>query len=339
MLFALDDDTVERPMGQSVTSEDASTQAETSTPYIFTDWLPWYQGIDRAVGTSDLAFDTALPVARKQNVNVLRIDLQNSGVSFCTTPAGGMYQTIGDTVTGFLSANPTVMVAINANFSWYDTDAVGGNFALMGLAVSQGNVVCDPRIPAPQPTPKQTADVPNDTYAGAMAMLISQENGVTFQRVTQADPNWPSDTYTAIAGSPNPGEGWPPQPYVPGQPLLLVDNGVNQATPEACPTERIAGRTAVGASADGQYLYLVTLDGCENAAWPNGGAFYDIAQWLIIAGASTGLNLDGGGSTAMACRDSNNNPILMNVPYGAESLPGVQRAVGNFFGVITQPLS
>ncbi|MFG2396940.1 phosphodiester glycosidase family protein [Streptomyces lydicus] len=77
--------------------------------------------------------------------------------------------------------------------------------------------------------------------------------------------------------------------------------------------------------------------GCENAAWPNGEAFYDIAQWLIIAGASTGLNLDGGGSTAMACRDSNNNPILMNVPYGAESFPGVRRAVGNFFGVITQP--
>ncbi|MFH8680336.1 phosphodiester glycosidase family protein [Streptomyces lydicus] len=326
-------------MDQAVTSADLSTQMSTATPYLFTDWQPWYQGVCRAVGTADLAFDTALPVARKQNVNVVRIDLQNANVSFCTTPAGGKYQTLGDTVTGFLSANPTVMVAINANFSWYDTDVTGGNFSLMGLAISHGNVVCDPRVPAPQPTPQLTADVPNQNYAGAMAMLISQGNEVTFQLVTEADPHWPSGTYTAIAGSPNPGAGWPPQLYQPGQPLLLVDNGVNMATPSACPSERVAGRTAVGVSADGQYLYLVTLDGCENAAWPNGGAFYDIAQWLIIAGAAKGLNLDGGGSTAMACRDGNDNPILMNVPYGAESFPGVQRAVGNFFGVITQPLS
>ncbi len=326
-------------MGQTVTGEDSSMPVQTSTPYVFSNWQPWYQGIDRAVGTADLAFDADPPVARKQNTNVLRIDLTNKGISFYTTPKGGLYQTVGDTVTGFLTANPAVTVAINANFSWYDSDDIGGNFSLMGLAISQGNVVCDPTVPAPQPNPSQNADVPDSTYAGAMAMMISQKNEVTFQIVAKYDnPVWRSGTYTAIAGSPNPGAGWPPQLYASG-PLLLVDNGVNQATPQACPVEKIAGRTGVGLSADGQYLYLVTLDGCENAASHYGGGFYDIAQWLIIAGANQGLNLDGGGSTAMACRDSDNSPVLMNVPYGAEAFPGVQRAVGNFFGVAAQPLS
>jgi len=329
-------------MDQAVAAQYGSTQK--STPYIFTAWTPLYKGVDRAMGTADLAFDTSPSVQRKQYVNVLRVDLHHPDVSFLTTPKGGPYQTIGATVTGFLTAQPTVMVAINANFSWYDSDVVGGNFALMGLAVSQGAVVCDPTQPAPQPgtSPLTLADVRDSSDAGAMAMTISktglQHNVVQFQLVTAQNPEWPEGTHTAIAGSSNPGAGWPPQPASPG-PLLLVKDGVNQATAQADPQERIAGRTAVGASRDGQYLYMATLDGCENAGWPYGGAFYDIAQWLIIAGAYQGLNLDGGGSTAMACRDVGAGPILMNIPYGAEALPGVQRAVGNFFGVVTAPLS
>ncbi|MFK0258254.1 phosphodiester glycosidase family protein [Streptomyces sp. NPDC090445] len=228
------------------------------------------------------------------------------------------------------------MVAINANFSWPNPAQAGDTFALMGLAVSQGNVVCDPTKPAP---PGQTqADVRDQGDAGAMAMWITQGNKVTFQVVTQKDSTvLPPDAYTAIAGSPQPAGGWPPQVHVEG-PLLLVDNGVNCGTPQSSPGEEIAARTAVGLSADEQFLYLVTLDGNEQAKWHYGGGFYDIAQWLIIAGANTGLNLDGGGSTTMACRDGDNSPILMNVPYGTEATPGVLRVVGNYFGVVSQPL-
>jgi hypothetical protein len=333
----------------------ASNSTQIRTPYIFSEWQPWYQGVDRAVGTADLAFDCAppsfsTPVIRKQNVNALRIDLKNPAVSFLTTPSappGSPCQTIGATITGFMAAEPTVMAAVNANFSWYDTDTVGGNFSLMGLAVSQGQVVCDPMEPAPQPgTTPTDPDVPDRTYAGAMAMMITQANEVTFQLVTKADPVDLPGCYTAVAGSPQPVPtgGWPPQLTVAG-PLLLVSDGSNQGKPQQVPAEEVAGRTAVGLSADGQYLYLVTLDGCEKAGYQNGegsyqygGGYYDIAQWLIIAGAYAGLNLDGGGSTAMACRDGNGDPVLMNVPYGGEQYPCVQRAVGNYFGVVTQPL-
>ncbi|WP_371502565.1 phosphodiester glycosidase family protein [Kitasatospora sp. NBC_00374] len=337
-------------MDQAVTDRGTSTQAQTSTPYVFSDWQPWYVGVDRAVGTADLAFDAVpsvltAPVARKQYVNVLRVDLTNQNVSFCTTPKGGSYQTCGDTITGFLSKETDVMVAINANFSWYDDDVANGNFSLMGLAISKGSVVCDPTQPAPPLM--QGADVRDQNDVGAMAMMISEGNAVTFQLVTQDNPADLSNAYTAIAGSPQPasvqssGNSWPPQEQVEGQPILLVDNGVNQARPEQCPVEEIAGRTAVGLSADNQYLYLVTLDGCENAAWHYGGGYYDIAQWLIIAGASTGLNLDGGGSTAMACSVVDGGPVLMNIPFGKETqgTAGTQRAVGSFFGVVTQRLS
>jgi hypothetical protein len=333
-------------MKQATTTveEPTSTPAPTSTPYLFSQWQPWYVGIDRAVGTADLAFDfpspvLAAPVPRKQYVNALRIHLVEENISFYTTPPGGEYQTLGQTVTGFLNSAGAVQVAINANFSWYDSDTVNGNFSLFGLAVSQGKIVCDPSRPAPQPQPTDAADVPDLTDTGSMAMMITNDNVVTFQVVTQAEPGTQPDTFTAIAGGPQPmAPGWPPQKAEVG-PIFLVDQGFTQTTPHASPTEGIAARTAVGLSVYGQYLYLVTLDGCENAAWPSGGGYHDIAQWLTIAGAYTGLNLDGGGSTTMACRDSNNNPVLMNVPFGNEANPGTQRPVGNFFGVITQPLS
>ncbi|TYC66431.1 phosphodiester glycosidase family protein [Streptomyces sp. CB01881] len=345
MLSSPADDTTEDPMERIATAEEAltTTRTQTSTPFVFSGWEPWYQGIDRAVGTADLAFDTdpptfPAPVARRQYANALRIGLGNPCVSFYTTPAGKEPQTTaGETITAFLDSAPAVVAAVNANFSWpYPADP-GDTFALMGLAVSQGNVVCDPTRPAP---PGQTqADVRDQGDTGAMAMWITQANEVTFQVVTAQDgPTLPPGAYTAIAGGPQPADGgWPPQAHLPG-PLLLVDNGVNTGTPEATPCEKIAARTAVGLSADKQFLYLVTLDGNEEASWPYGGGFYDIAQWLIIAGADTGLNLDGGGSTAMACRDSNNSPVLMNVPYGTEAGPGVQRVVGNYFGVVSQPL-
>lgn len=351
MLLDLNFSTTGGPVDQPVTSESAPAQAQTATPYIFSDWCPLYQGIDRAVGTADLAFGVVPPVARKQYVNALRIDLTCPGVSFYTTPPapeGSPCQTIGNTVTGFLSASPAAMVAVNANFSWYDNDDVSGNFSLMGLAVSLGTVVCDPTRPAPRPPcvpPTQSADVPDATYAGAAAMLISQQNAVTFCVVTQENsPAGPPEAYTAIAGSPQPvsqplpDESWPPQKQVAG-PLFLVEDGVNQASPEESPAEEVAGRTGAGLSADGRYLYLVTLDGCEKAAWRYGGGYYDVAQWLIIAGAGTAINLDGGGSAAMACSDSSIGPVLMNIPFGDELTAGCQRAVGNFFGVTARRLS
>jgi hypothetical protein len=59
-------------------------------------------------------------------------------------------------------------------------------------------------------------------------------------------------------------------------------------------------------------------------------------------GISNAINLDGGGSTAMARSDldKEDTPVvtLINVPYGDEHTPGLQRVVGNYLGISAAPL-
>ncbi len=123
------------------------------TRYLLSDWQPLYQGIDYASGAAVQGLDVALPTTRIQHVNILRVHLSVPGISFFTTPRGNQLgQTVGQTISGFLKAQPAPCVAINANYWWSDTGQAGGNFSLFGLAMSQGEVVCDPIKPAPPPS-------------------------------------------------------------------------------------------------------------------------------------------------------------------------------------------
>jgi hypothetical protein len=100
----------------------------------------------------------------------------------------------------------------------------------------------------------------------------------------------------------------------------------------------IAARTAVGLSQDKRYLFLLTIDGVEDLGMRYGATFYDVGQWLLIAGAYGGFTLDGGGSTAMAMMalqsDNAFLPTLMNVPHGSETTPYFMRSNDQFFGVV-----
>jgi hypothetical protein len=285
----------------------------------------------------------APPGTRLQNVNVARIYLRQPGIAFYTTPASDpnhqiQGQTLGATCTCFLQDNPTVMLAINANFSWYECDEPGQSFALFGLAISNGDVVSDPSLPAWRPgTPTELADVPDETYAGPVALLITPDNRAHIQMVTAAQPCDLTPYETAVAGGVNPPGGWPPQQpmYGPPTPQQVLVDGDNRG--EVPPKEPLAGRTGVGLSADGLNLYLLTIDGQESQ--PDYGAyFYDLGAWLQLAGAFNGFALDGGGSTTMARRDRFGVPILVNQPHGTETSAVVERVVGNFFGVIALPV-
>lgn len=323
--------------------------SQQTTSYLLSDWQSLYQGVDYASGAAVNALDVYPAVTRIQHVNVLRIQLSAPGVGFFTTPKGDQFaQTVGQTITGFLTSHPSLRVAVNANLSWFDVDQPGGNFSLLGLAMSQGKVVCDPTKPAPQPTPTTEPDVPDQTYAGAMALLITEDNQVSFQLATAENPVDTSGYYTAIAGSNNSPPGWPPQkPYVAASPLL-IDSTHLLVTPSADPPEGVAGRTGAALSYDGQSLYLLTIDGREGNDPPYGGSFYDLARWFQLVsdadpGISNALNLDGGGSTVMARSDLDENGepyvTLISVPYGDEHTPGLERVVGNFLGVSAAPLA
>ena len=72
-------------------------------------------------------------------------------------------------------------------------------------------------------------------------------------------------------------------------------------------------RTAVGYSADQKYLYFIVIDGRQKG-YSIGATLEDVGKALKHFGASDGLNLDGGGSTTMAFRGADGEPIVVNRP-------------------------
>jgi hypothetical protein len=313
---------------------------------IMSPWRPLFDGVGgilHAAGMADEAF--GLPgVQRDQRVQVVKIDLATPGLGFFTTPldSTSKYQTRNATIFDFLAAYPQVKLAINASLAAADSPDVGANASLFGLAKSEGNLVCDPTVPAPQPTPTTEPDVRNDADTGTIALTITRDNQASFAIINAQSPTWlPPNSrliehspwpgvYTAIAGSPN-SYGWPPRPFVggalkPGEAMTL-HGGVNNGLVDY---SFIAARTAVGLDAEARNLFLLTIDGIEGQ--PYGATFYDTGEWLKLAGATDGINLDGGGSTAIAVNIAGTS-LLMNVPHGSEGPPYVQRANAQFFGV------
>lgn len=107
---------------------------------------------------------------------------------------------------------------------------------------------------------------------------------------------------------------------------MLVENG---KIPETF-TSNISGsnpRTAIGLSKDEKTLYLITVDGRQNASI--GVTQTELAELLIEKGIYNALNLDGGGSTTMVTRSLGEDFIkTINSPSG-----GVLRMVTNAVGI------
>ncbi|MEO5804723.1 MAG: immunoglobulin domain-containing protein [Verrucomicrobiota bacterium] len=141
---------------------------------------------------------------------------------------------------------------------------------------------------------------------GYEMLLITASNQAS---IAATPPASFSNIYTAVAGSD-----------------ILVVNGVNQGAVDS-PNPR----TAVGISQDNRYLYFVTIDG-RQPGYSDGATLNETAQWLIRFGTYNGLNLDGGGSTAMVKAESGGATVL-NRPSG-----GVQRVNGNHIGVFAPQL-
>jgi hypothetical protein len=296
-------------------------------------------GIEHAVGYCLTAF--ASGAQREQRVNLIRLDLA-SGLSFYTTPAGGQMHTLTNTITGYLADPATraagVTLAINAAFGWVsEPDKPAAQDAcLFGLAISQGQVVCDPTVPAPAPGATQP-DVPDAGHAGAVSLVIDADNNASFEIITAKTPGRPWTTIqTAVSGGPNPPPGWPPQTVYRGlQPgaLLVLEAGRNNGLPMG-PGQEIAARTAVGLSQDGKTMYWLTIDGLEQADPPFGATFHDVGVWMSLVGAYNAITLDGGGSTALAMINEHEQPIVINNPHGTERGPYVQRWCPQFLGVV-----
>jgi hypothetical protein len=103
-------------------------------------------------------------------------------------------------------------------------------------------------------------------------------------------------------------------------------------------------RTGFGLSADGRFLLIMTIDGRQPES--AGATTFELGQLLRRAGAATGINMDGGGSTTLAWWNDSEEPHrceLLNQPVGIgrawpadadpQSFHPTERSNGNNFGI------
>lgn len=241
-------------------------------------WTPLFKGVEFATGEAD----ESEPILQK--VQVLRVDLTDPDIEFLSTPSddsgGEDTETISETTSEFLVRHE-LQVAINANFFAPCCSLTPEGKDLLGLAMSEGEVVS----PA------------TSSGTGTEVLLITADNQATITQTTGSfnpEPYW-----TAVAGSD-----------------IVVQNGV--ARTNFGSSDFITNthpRTAVGITKNGRYLLLMTIDG-RRPGHSLGAPMWDVAQWLVRFGAHSGLNLDGGGSTTMAM-EGEDGPVLLNTPSGS----------------------
>lgn len=234
-------------------------------------WTPQYQGIDYATGVLDDNGATSVGYA-------LRIDLNAPGIGFTTTPQGGSLNTVSETTSQFLQRSGT-QAAINANF-FAPCCAVGPqDKTVIGLAISNGTLVAPPN----------SASQGNDA-----ALLLTQTNHASIANTTSNMGL--AGIYNAVAGS-----------------SIILSNGRNIAGPSTSPGDLNSAnpRSDVGLSQDGEFLYLVAIDG-RQAGYSVGTTMIETADFVAAFGAYTALNLDGGGSTVLVTSDQG----ALNRPSG-----------------------
>lgn len=124
---------------------------------------------------------------------------------------------------------------------------------------------------------------------------------------------------------------WQNAQYILGAgPLLVKDKQTHISMPtQSSFSKSRHPRTAVGVDATGRRVFLVTVDG-RRSGHSNGTSLPDLAQLLIDKGASSAINLDGGGSTTMVTSQPGSYiPQLVNWPSGSSerSVSAILQAV------------
>ncbi|TWP44383.1 multidrug transporter [Lentzea tibetensis] len=144
--------------------------------------------------------------------------------------------------------------------------------------------------------------IPADGY-----VLVGREDGAdALARLRPGDR-------IGVTYAPRTSDGSAPVTAIGGNQLLVKD-GVNVA-----PADPLHPRTAVGFSADGRRMFLLTVDG-RQAPYLLGLNLRDLAEALREMGAHNALNLDGGGSSTMLARSPGGTELdVANTPSdGAE---------------------
>jgi hypothetical protein len=281
-------------------------------------WVPIFKGIDYAAGTNTPGGGS---FPNLQVVYFLRVDLTDPDIRLFASPrnptnyTSNYIETAGYTATNFLKKH-NLQAVINAN-SFFLPGSLssapyfrpeGSAFHVTGLLISEGELVSQQEGPEDAATLKFTSN-----------------NVATF-----VSTNWPASStnaiYTAVTGL-----------------YSILVNGVNIGSNyigNSATAHRVQPRTLFGLSQDRRYLYLLAIDGRQEASDYSIGAYdWEAAEWLRLAGASDAVNMDGGGSTCMVVMDSTGQAVPLN--HDSASLNGPEyreRTVGCHFGVYAAPL-
>ncbi|MDR1901421.1 MAG: phosphodiester glycosidase family protein [Treponema sp.] len=166
-----------------------------------------------------------------------------------------------------------------------------------GITVSEGRVVALP-------------DTRFDAlvfYAGGKAAIVSQA-GLSVSDTESADGN----IRNAVGGFHR----------------VLQDGAVPESALMRGNTRH--PRSAAGISSCGRFLYLLVIDGRQFGSI--GAAEAETGIILQKLGAANGLNLDGGGSTALALKYPDGKVRTVNTPVHG-GIPGRERAVAACLGI------
>jgi hypothetical protein len=235
---------------------------------------------------------------------IVRVDLAAPGVSFTTTQgapsdtpnAGTGAEVMTQTTSQFLKSTGA-QVAINTNFFSCPcvTNASNSEY-LLGLEISNGKLV-------------------SSDQSGYSSLLLTQNNQASF--VAGGSLGNTSGIYNAVSGG-----------------GFVLRNGVDVVTGS------IAGdplnpnpRSVAGLSANGEYLYLMAIDG-RQPGYSVGVTQAEEADLMSALGAWNAINFDGGGSTALAVQGADGAPDLLNKPSA-----GAERYDGANLGIYAAPLA
>lgn len=110
----------------------------------------------------------------------------------------------------------------------------------------------------------------------------------------------------------------------------IVLRGGQDVAPKAV-VPSVHPRTAVGVSADGRWMWLMVVDG-RQFEYSLGATLHDLAAWLKALGASEGINLDGGGTSALVVRGGQGQAEVVNRPIH-RNIPGNERVSASHLGL------
>lgn len=236
----------------------------------------------------------AWPGAVPMQVAIVEIDLKTQGLSFAVSggDASDTSEYRSKTTSTYLRESGAV-VAINGGYFGPVVAVEGQAQDALGFAKSNGRVVSQASTP--------------ETAGAAKAVVCFDRKQVQILAALAC----PERFANGLATGP-----------------LLIQAGVVKVDPKNLTRHP---RSALGINAAGDRLWLVTIDGRQKG-YSEGASFAETALILQALGAANAINLDGGGSTALVCRDPVLGPRVLNRPIQS-GIPGTERPVATHIGV------